>query len=75
MPEQISSECSVHCTLTKEKGGCGYRLRWVRVTEGEGKVRERREARLQRLQRQEMMGDGLEAELWMHRRASRWTFE
>ena len=28
MPEQISSECSVHCTLTKRKGG--------RRTEGEG---------------------------------------
>lgn len=32
MPEQISSERSVHCTLTKEKGGGGQWVRWLRVS-------------------------------------------
>ena len=40
-----------------------------------GREREREEGGTATEATGEMMGDGLEAELWMHRRAPRWTFE
>lgn len=43
MPEQISSECSVHCALTKRKGEVGGGVREIRVRRGGDLERERKE--------------------------------